>query len=257
MELSRWGSRVGATPSASSIVAAVRDRKVAREAVERRRAAPARRARPGRRRRGARSPRRPGQRRGAGGPRRWSTPARRSRAASHSPIARTDRQPLGAALADRGGDRPCVLERRRRRQLDVERDQRRPGGDQHRAGGRVEPCGPKSGRSSPARSVRASCRARRGGARRGCARRASSPYRNTGSSSSSPSRSREHERLGARGAPVRRVEVDDRRDVDRARRAGGRPRGGRGRPGSPPRRRRRRRPAPARRARPASVNTLR
>ena len=52
--------------------------------------------------------------------------------------SRGPREPLGAALADARRDRPRVLERRRRRELDVEGDERRPGGDEHRAGGRME-----------------------------------------------------------------------------------------------------------------------
>ena len=42
-------------------------------------------------------------------------------------------QPLLPALADRGGDRARVVERRRRRELEVERDQRRARGDERRA----------------------------------------------------------------------------------------------------------------------------
>ncbi len=62
-----------------------------------------------------------------------------------------DSRPSGPALADQRGDRLRVLERRRRRELDVERDQRRARGDEHRAGGRVRARGgPKSGVSSPA-----------------------------------------------------------------------------------------------------------
>ena len=42
-------------------------------------------------------------------------------------------QALLAALADRRGDPPRVVERRRRGELDVEGDERRAGGDEHRA----------------------------------------------------------------------------------------------------------------------------
>ena len=52
---------------------------------------------------------------------------------------RSDRlEAFRAALADPRRDRAGVLERRRRRELDVEGDERRPGRHQHRAGGRME-----------------------------------------------------------------------------------------------------------------------
>ena len=99
----------------------------------------ARRARRRRRARGGARPRRP--RAGGGracGPRCWSRPGRCPCERSVEPERADARQALGAALADRGGDRPwppraCAVD------LDVERDQRRPGGDEHRAGGRVQP----------------------------------------------------------------------------------------------------------------------
>ena len=60
------------------------------------------------------------------------------------------RQPLRPAFADQRGDLARVLERRGRRELDVEGDQRRARRDEHGAGGRVQTCGgPKSGASSP------------------------------------------------------------------------------------------------------------
>ena len=76
------------------------------------------------------------------GVRRWSSTfvdtCAMPRWASQIPIARTDAQALGAAFADQRGDRPGVLERRRRRQLDVEGDQWRASSHENRAGGRMQ-----------------------------------------------------------------------------------------------------------------------
>ena len=72
-----------------------------------------------------RSPSTTGRAESRDGPRRWSRPGRRRgpRATGRSRGHRLES--FGAALADQRGDRLGVLERRRRRELDVERDQRR------------------------------------------------------------------------------------------------------------------------------------
>ena len=153
-------------------------------------AAPARRARRPPAGRAGRRPRRRRRAASRGGPRRWSTPGPGRRCSSHSPIARTPGRPSGPALADQRRDRAGVLQRRGRRELDVEGDQRRPRGDERRAGGRVQPRRPEVG--AQLAGLRSAARARRGPPRRSSARvrpPASAPYRNTGRSSSCASRS--------------------------------------------------------------------
>ena len=59
------------------------------------------------------------------------------RAASSSPIARNPGEPLFPSFADVRGDGARVVERRRRRQLDVEGDERRARGDERHACGVV------------------------------------------------------------------------------------------------------------------------
>ena len=60
-------------------------------------------------------------------------------------------QPALAALADQRGDRACVLDRRGRRELQVEGHQRRPRGDERGARGRMHPRRPEVGRAAHAR----------------------------------------------------------------------------------------------------------
>ena len=112
--------------------------------------------------------------------------------------------------------RLASLERGGRRQLDVEGDERRPGGDQHRAGGGVQSGGPKSGCSSPASIRRWSA----DGPPRLSSRAGSSagedPVQEHGERELVAEQVGQHERLGAGGAAVLLGEVDDRRDVDGA-----------------------------------------
>ena len=76
------------------------------------------------------------------------------------------RMPLLAALANQRGDPPGVVERRRRRELDVERHQRRPSGDEDRTGGRVQPRRPEVRREltggDPPRQLRRTAAAKLG-----------------------------------------------------------------------------------------------
>ena len=81
-------------------------------------------------------------------------------------------QPLGPALADAGGDGAGVVERRGRRELEVEGDQRRAGGDERRPRRRVDGARAEVGRELAGGDARGQpSRARRGAAPRGCARR--------------------------------------------------------------------------------------
>ena len=107
------------------------------------------------RRRGARPRRRPRPAARVGGPRRWSRPAPRRAASSHSPIARTPGRPSGPPSRIARRDRPCALDVAGGAQLDVERDQRRACGHQHGAGASGEACAARSpGGARPRRSAR-------------------------------------------------------------------------------------------------------
>ena len=80
----------------------------------------------------------------------------------------------------------------------------------------MQPARSEVGRSSPASIL---CASTAGPPRRSCARVlpcASSPYRKTGSCELAAKQIAEDKRLSARGAAVRRVEIHDRRHVDRA-----------------------------------------
>ena len=120
-------------------------------------------------------------------------------------------QPLLPALADRGGDRARVVERRGRRELDVEGDQRRPRGDERRARGRVQlgraVVGRGAARGEPLRAALAQL-----GARAPVGQLAVEEDGDAGRAD----RVGGEQRLGDRRAALRVVEVDDRRDVERA-----------------------------------------
>ena len=116
------------------------------------------------------------------------------------------RQPLGAPLADQRRHPPRVLQRAF--DLDVERDERRPGGDERRARGRVQPRRPVVGREAGQRAWRAQARA-------------SAPARERavqidGQAEVAAEPVGEQQRLGGRGAALGVGAVHDRRDVDHA-----------------------------------------
>ena len=129
---------------------------------------------------------------------------------------RSDRlEPFGTALADPRRDRARVLERRRRRQLDVEGDERRSGRNQHGAGGRMEPARPEVRAElvagDPARQRRRAAEAELGA---GPSLRELAVQEH-GKLELVAEQVAEDKRLCARGTAISGVEVHDRRDVVR------------------------------------------
>jgi hypothetical protein len=124
------------------------------------------------------------------------------------------RQPFGPALADPGGDPACVLHACRRRQLEVEGDQRLTRRDQRRAGAGMQPLRPEvrpqlaalQPRPKPAHPAAAQIRPR-------------APLRQLAvEQHGHPQLAdlvRKYQRLRAGGAALGCVEVDDRRHVQR------------------------------------------
>ena len=118
--------------------------------------------RPARRRLRRRSARRSRAARPPPSPRRSCSPGRRPRAGRSSPSARTPGKPPPRLAHD--APRSRARPRRRAAQVDVERDQRPPGADDHAARRRVEPCAARSpARARPRRLAAAAPPARRGG----------------------------------------------------------------------------------------------
>ena len=136
--------------------------------------------------------------------------------ASQIPIARTDAQAVGAAFADQRGDRPGVVERRGRRQLDVEGDQWRASSHEDRAGGRMQ-----AARSEVGALLAVPDPLREGGEAATSQLSARAPAREIaveehGKLEPLAEHVREDQRLRGRGAAVCVVQVDDRRNIDRA-----------------------------------------
>ena len=166
---------------------------------------------------GARPPRRAAR----GVVRRWSSTFVETCATGVPPAvsAMPDRahagQALGAALADERGDRARVVERRRRRELDVEGDERRAGADERRAAARV---GLPRAEVRPqlaggdALGERRQAAAAQLRARAPAGELAVEEDRQAGA----PELLARDERGGAGGAAAGGVEVDERRDVERA-----------------------------------------
>ena len=126
------------------------------------------------------------------------------------------RQALGAALADERRDRPRVGQRGRRRQLQVEGDQRRARGDEHRAGGRVRSRRAEVGRElavgDPAAQLgKAAAAQERPGPAAG-----EQPVQEDRQPDLLAQPLGDRQRLGARDAAPGLVEEDDGRDVQRA-----------------------------------------
>ena len=142
-----------------------------------------------------------GQRRARAGPRRWSRPARSPRRPARARAPARPGRPSGPPSRMRGGDPPRVVHARGRRQLEVERDQRRARGDERRAARRMRA---RAGRSpdaalpprsrSPSASGAAAPQLR---ARAPAGERAVEEHRQVELAAEQVA---EHERLGARGA---------------------------------------------------------
>jgi hypothetical protein len=146
-----------------------------------------------------------------------------------APVAESDpdrpqpRQALAASLADRGGDRPGVLDGRGRCELQVEGDQRRAGGHERGAGARVHARRPEVrgerplwvGHAPREPGDPAAAQLRPGAAREGVLA-GELPVQEHRHVELLGEAVGEHERERARDTPVGRVGVHDRGDVQRA-----------------------------------------